>query len=166
MKTRHHTRTTPDREGAATPGPAAPSHYPQLLDSVQSVAVRKEGRLIATLTPSDHTLPARSCCETDCLTEIARTRFDDEHLDVEERRLAALADSTRLRIIHLLARHESLCVCEIESAFDLGQPTISHHLRVLREAGIVTAERRGTWAYYSLARSVVKALLADLLALA
>ncbi len=166
MKARSHTRTFPDDGGAATPGPAAPSRHPQLVHSVQSVAVGKEGRLIATLTPSEHTLPARSCCETDCMTEIARTRFDDERLDVEERRLAALADPTRLRIIHLLARHESLCVCEIESAFDLGQPTISHHLRVLRDAGVVTADRRGTWAYYTLARPVVKALLADLLALA
>jgi ArsR family transcriptional regulator len=108
---------------------------------------------------------ARSCCSTSCIEEVARTRFDEGRLTAQDRVLEALGDPTRLRIIHLLARHDSLCVCEIESAFDLGQPTISHHLRILRDAGIVTAERRGTWAYYALARPALKALVSDLLAL-
>jgi ArsR family transcriptional regulator len=50
----------------------------------------------------------------------------------------------------LAAQGKELCVCELESHFDLSQPTVSHHLRILREAGIVSAERRGTWVYYSL----------------
>lgn len=63
----------------------------------------------------------------------------------------ALGDETRLEIVGLLAAQgKELCVCDIESRFDLGQPTVSHHLRILREAGIVTAERRGTWVYYRL----------------
>ena len=63
----------------------------------------------------------------------------------------ALADPTRLEVVGLLAaRRGELCACELESHFDLSQPTVSHHLRVLREAGIVTPERRGTWVYYSL----------------
>src|SRR5215204_7287067 len=58
--------------------------------------------------------------------------------------LTALADPTRLQIVELLARQdESLCVCDIQGLFTLGQPTISHHLRVLREAQLVTAEKRG-----------------------
>ena len=66
----------------------------------------------------------------------------------------ALGDETRLRILgYLLARGDTLCVCEIEAHVkDLSQPTISHHLRLLREAGLVTAERRGTWVYYAVNR--------------
>lgn len=63
----------------------------------------------------------------------------------------ALGDETRLEIVGLLAaRGKELCVCEIESHFALSQATVSHHLRILREAGIVSAERRGTWVYYAL----------------
>ncbi len=63
-----------------------------------------------------------------------------------------LGDGTRLQIVNLLHRAEApLCACEIEACFDLSQPTISHHLRLLREAGLVTARRRGTWMYYDLA---------------
>lgn len=64
--------------------------------------------------------------------------------------MKALADPTRLQILSMLVRGESpLCVCEIELAFDLSQPTISHHLRVLRDAGLVRTEKRGLWVYYS-----------------
>ena len=63
----------------------------------------------------------------------------------------ALGDATRLEMVGLLAaRKKELCVCELESHFDLSQPTVSHHLRILREAGIVSSEKRGTWVYYSL----------------
>jgi ArsR family transcriptional regulator len=64
----------------------------------------------------------------------------------------ALGDDTRLAILGFLAAAgEALCVCEIEDHVkDLSQPTISHHLRQLREAGLVTTERRGTWIYYAL----------------
>lgn len=107
----------------------------------------------------------RSCCEGSCSEEIARTVFDEERLDGQERVLSALADPTRLRILHLLSRHDSLCACEIEAAFDLGQPTVSHHLKIMRQAGIVTAERRGTWAYYALVRPALQGLAGDLQAL-
>ncbi len=71
----------------------------------------------------------------------------------------ALGDDTRLEIVGLLAGHKGeLCACEIESSFELSQPTVSHHLRILREAGIVTAERRGTWVYYSLERGILARL--------
>jgi ArsR family transcriptional regulator, arsenate/arsenite/antimonite-responsive transcriptional repressor len=77
--------------------------------------------------------------------------------------LKALADETRLAIVRMLAEHdEPLCVCHIVDAFDLSQPTISHHLRLLREAGLISSEKRGLWAYYSLRRerlaSVAQAL--------
>ena len=121
--------------------------------------------MTATATAAAQTLPVRACCGTSCAEEVARTRFDEERLTSQERRLAALADPTRLRIVNLLARHEALCVCEIEAAFDLGQPTISHHLRILRDAGLVNVDRRGTWAYYSLVRPALKEVVEDLLAL-
>src|SRR5438093_252852 len=67
--------------------------------------------------------------------------------------LKALADPHRLRMVSLLAAQPPdapLCVCEIEEGFDLAQPTISHHLRILREAGLVTVSKRGLWHYYTL----------------
>jgi len=67
----------------------------------------------------------------------------------------ALGDDTRLAILGFLASAgDALCVCEIEDYVkELSQPTISHHLRQLREAGLVTAERRGTWIYYAIDRT-------------
>jgi len=62
----------------------------------------------------------------------------------------ALGDPVRLRLVSLIGAHQGgqVCVCELTAAFSLTQPTISHHLKVLREAGIIDSERRGTWVYY------------------
>ncbi|ORB70144.1 ArsR/SmtB family transcription factor [Mycobacterium scrofulaceum] len=62
----------------------------------------------------------------------------------------ALGDPVRLRMLSLIASHPGgeACVCEISATFDLSQPTISHHLKLLRSAGLVDCERRGTWVYY------------------
>lgn len=73
--------------------------------------------------------------------------------DPDVRLLAALSDPTRLAIVRQLADHET-CACDFTSCCDVGQPTISHHLKVLREAGIVTSERRGQWIWYRLAPEV------------
>ena len=70
----------------------------------------------------------------------------------------ALADPTRIAIVNRLSMLESACVCDLTSAFDLSQPTISHHLRALRDAGLVEAERRGTWAYYRLVPEAIERL--------
>jgi ArsR family transcriptional regulator len=81
--------------------------------------------------------------------------------------LRALGDPTRLAIVAMLAReHGALCACHIESRFRLAQPTISHHLRVLRDVGMVTSEKRGTWIYYALHAGRLAELpgLAELLA--
>jgi ArsR family transcriptional regulator len=66
------------------------------------------------------------------------------------RSFKALGDPVRLRVLSLIAARAGgeVCVCEITDAFDLTGPTISHHLRVLREAGLVGSQRRGTWVYY------------------
>ncbi|WP_414635814.1 ArsR/SmtB family transcription factor [Amycolatopsis sp.] len=66
------------------------------------------------------------------------------------RMFKALSDPVRLRLLSLIASHEGgeACVCELIGPFDVSQPTISHHLKVLREAGLADCERRGTWVYY------------------
>jgi ArsR family transcriptional regulator len=72
----------------------------------------------------------------------------------------ALADPTRLAILRELAGAPEVCACDFTACCDVQQPTISHHLRVLREAGIVDSERRGTWIYYRLAPAVADRLRA------
>ena len=70
--------------------------------------------------------------------------------DAAVRALRALADPTRLEIFRLIAASaEPVCVCDITPRFDVNQPTISHHLRILREAKLVTVSRRGVWAHYA-----------------
>ena len=70
----------------------------------------------------------------------------------------ALADPTRVAIVNRLSGAEMLCVCDLTAAFELSQPTISHHLKILRDAGLVEVERRGTWAYYRLDPAAIGAL--------
>jgi ArsR family transcriptional regulator, arsenate/arsenite/antimonite-responsive transcriptional repressor len=72
----------------------------------------------------------------------------------------ALSDPTRVSIVNRLAGATEVCVCDLTAAFDLAQPTISHHLRLLRDAGLVEAERRGTWAYYRLVPEAIERLQA------
>ena len=77
--------------------------------------------------------------------------------------LRAIADPTRLRLLSLILSHEGTeaCVCDLLPHFDLSQPTISHHLKVLHEAGLVDREKRATWVYY-IARPEAMAALAGL----
>ena len=77
-------------------------------------------------------------------------------------RFKALADPTRVAIVNRLAQAEETCVCDLTAAFDLAQPTISHHLKVLRDAGLVESSRRGTWAYYRVVPETLGALAAAL----
>lgn len=66
-------------------------------------------------------------------------------------KLKALSDPVRLRLFSLVASHVGgeACVCDISGDFDVSQPTISHHLKVLKDAGLLASERRGSWVYYS-----------------
>jgi ArsR family transcriptional regulator len=81
-------------------------------------------------------------------------------LDPDIRLLAALADPTRLAIVRQLASDSETCACDFTTCCDVGQPTVSHHLRVLREAGVVTSERRGQSIFYRLAPDVADRLTA------
>ena len=73
-------------------------------------------------------------------------------------RFKALADPTRVAIVNHLSAADEVCVCNLTAAFELCQSTISHHLKILREAGLVESSRRGTWAYYRLVPEAIEAL--------
>jgi ArsR family transcriptional regulator, arsenate/arsenite/antimonite-responsive transcriptional repressor len=96
------------------------------------------------LAPKQKRGPGEACCEP--------VAYPDIELEEAERMAAvakALGDPIRMQLVDVLRKHAGeVCVCELVPLFDLSQPTISHHLKVLREAGIVGSERRGLWAYY------------------
>ena len=90
--------------------------------------------------------PAGSCCEG-----LASAPLDDERATELAKVFKALGDPVRLRLMSMIAARGQggeVCVCELTPAFDLSQPTISHHLKLLRQAGLIDCERRGTWVYY------------------
>jgi ArsR family transcriptional regulator len=99
-----------------------------------------------------------SCCSP------GAPRLTDEAAEVLASRFRALADPTRVAIVNRLAGAEEVCVCELVTEFDLSQPTVSHHLKVLREAGLVESRRRGTWAYYRLVPEALAELSATIVA--
>ena len=76
--------------------------------------------------------------------------------------LKALADPVRLRLLSLVASHEGgeACICDLNEAFDLSQPTISHHMKVLHEAGLVDRDKRGVWVYYRVRPQALASLAA------
>jgi len=85
-----------------------------------------------------------------CCTPMVREPLTEDDAKVLAGAFKALADPVRLRLLSLIASFEGgeACVCDLTGPFDVSQPTISHHLRVLREAGLIDCERRGTWVYY------------------
>lgn len=108
--------------------------------------------------------PSTSSLKPDRFREDSEGEFA---ADAESHCLAAafkaIGHPVRLQILDLLSRQASpMCVCHIEARFTLSQPTISHHLRLLRKAGLVNSERRGTWIYYSAAEAGVGPLHAFL----
>src|SRR6476619_333589 len=96
------------------------------------------------LSPKTKRPAGEPCCEPVVYPDVMR--------DEAERMAAvakALGDPVRLTLIDVLRKHAGkVCVCELVPLFDLSQPTISHHLKALRQAGLVGSERQGLWAYY------------------
>jgi ArsR family transcriptional regulator len=84
--------------------------------------------------------------------------LDPAEADALAGRFKALADPTRVAIVNRLAAADEVCVSDFVAALRLAQPTVSHHLRVLRDAGLVESSRRGTWAFYRLVPEAVDAL--------
>jgi ArsR family transcriptional regulator len=101
-----------------------------------------------------------------CDIPLVREPVDEAAAAGLARVFKALADPVRLRLVSMIGAHQGgeVCVCELTEAFDLTQPTISHHLKVLREAGIVTSERRATWVYYRLEPAALERMAALLTA--
>lgn len=88
--------------------------------------------------------PAEGCC-----VGPASAPLDEDQAADLARVFKALGDPVRLRLLSMIASREGeVCVCEMTPAFELSQPTISHHLKLLRQAGLIDCERRGTWVYY------------------
>ncbi|MER6565274.1 metalloregulator ArsR/SmtB family transcription factor [Streptomyces sp. NPDC001093] len=85
-----------------------------------------------------------------CCPGVSTAPLDDERAAELAKAFKALGDPVRLRLLSMIASREGgeVCVCEMTPAFDLSQPTISHHLKLLRQAGLIDCERRGTWVYY------------------
>jgi ArsR family transcriptional regulator len=98
---------------------------------------------------------------TSCCAPLASSVLDDESAAATADLFKALADSARVRIVNLVATAgEPLCACELYGPLGLSQPTVSHHLKKLVEAGLLRREQRGTWAYFSLNPESVETLAA------
>ena len=101
-----------------------------------------------------------------CGAPLVREPIEAEQAVQLSRAFKALGDPVRLRLASLIASHDGgeACVCDLTASFDLSGPTISHHLKVLREAGLISGERRGTWVYYRVEPAAL-ARLSDVLAI-
>ena len=96
-----------------------------------------------------------------CCAPLAAPTLDEEEAVATAELFKALADPARVRIVNALARSdEPVCACEFEPALGLSQPTVSHHLKKLTDAGLLEREQRGKWAYFSLKRDAVETLAA------
>ena len=96
------------------------------------------------LAPKQKRAPGEPCCEPVVYPDVERQEADRIAVVAK-----ALGDPVRLQLVDVLRKHAGkVCVCELVPLFNLSQPTVSHHLKVLRQAGIVGSEREGLWAYY------------------
>jgi ArsR family transcriptional regulator len=96
------------------------------------------------LAPKQKSPAGQLCCEPIAYPDIEREKAERMGMVAK-----ALGDPIRMQLVDVLQKHAGkVCVCELTPLFDVGQPTVSHHLKVLREAGVVDSERQGLWAYY------------------
>jgi ArsR family transcriptional regulator len=94
----------------------------------------------------------------ECCPSVLAAPLDEGQAGVLSQAFAALADPVRLRLLSLVAAAPEVCACELVEPLGRSQPTVSHHLKILFEAGLLTREKRGTWVWYA----VVPDRLADL----
>jgi ArsR family transcriptional regulator len=106
------------------------------------------------LSPKQKRPAGEPCCAPVVYPDVERAQAE------RMARIAkALGDPIRLQLVDVLRKHAGkVCVCELVPLFDLSQPTVSHHLKVLRDAGLVDSERRGLWAYYYVIPDALKEL--------
>jgi ArsR family transcriptional regulator len=93
-----------------------------------------------------------------CCTPLGVEAMSADQAETVANLLKALSDPIRLRLMSMIAAADEACVCDLTTPFDVSQPTISHHLKVLREAGLVDSERRGTWVWYRARREALDAV--------
>jgi ArsR family transcriptional regulator, arsenate/arsenite/antimonite-responsive transcriptional repressor len=103
---------------------------------------------------------AVAASEATCCSPVTAGILTNGEAEQLARTLKALADSTRLRLLSMVAAHESgeACVCELIDPLGLSQGTVSHHMKVLVEAGFLTREQRGKWAYYAVVPGALESL--------
>ena len=107
-----------------------------------------------TLAPKQKRPAGEPCCEP-----LVHPTVSTGEADRLASKAKALADPIRVQLVDVLRRHAgNVCVCELTPLFDVAQPTVSHHLKVLRDAGLVGVERRGLWAYYYVIPDATKEL--------
>jgi ArsR family transcriptional regulator len=104
------------------------------------------------MTSTPQLLPMAEPTAAMCCAPLTRETIAADQADLLARKLKALADPTRLRLISMVAASEGeeACVCDLNEPIGLSQPTVSHHLKILMDAGFLTRSKRGTWAYYKL----------------
>ena len=118
-----------------------------------TVNIRYDGAMSSpTLLP---VIDAAACC-----APLTRDPMPQEQAEVLAKALKAIADPARLRLISIIAASEGqeACVCDLTEPLDIGQPTVSHHLKILTEAGFISRSKRGTWAYYRLVPGALDSL--------
>ena len=114
------------------------------MTNITSIDINRSMAVDLELAPKQKRPAGEPCCEPVVYPEIERA--EAERLAIVAK---ALGDPIRMQLVDVLRQHAGkVCVCELVPLFDLAQPTVSHHLKVLREAGIVGSERQGLWAYY------------------
>lgn len=113
----------------------------ELATDIEVCQYRYMSKSLPLLAPAD----TAACCPP-----LAAEPLSAEQAELVAPQLKALAEPVRLRLMSLIASHPGgeACVCDLNEAFDLTQPTISHHLKVLHEAGLLDREKRGVWVYY------------------
>lgn len=109
-------------------------------------------------------LPVLPSPAVDCCAPLTEAPLSPEQADALARRLKALADPVRLRLVSILlaSPDQEACTCDLVGPLGLAQPTVSHHLKRLAEAGIVTGERRGVWTHYRVRAEAITALMSML----
>ena len=111
-----------------------------------------------TLEPPPRERAANRAAE--CCTSVVGATVDAERAETLARVFKALGDPTRVRLISLIAAHEGAeaCVCDLTAPVGLSQPTVSHHLKILTDAGFLSRSKRGTWAFYRLVPGALDSL--------
>ena len=126
-----------------------------------TLSTRDEATAAVSLQRAD----AAGAVVSACCAPLTRETITATEAETFARRLKALADPVRLRLVSIVAASEGqeACVCDLIEPVGLSQPTVSHHLKILTEAGFLSRSKRGTWAYYRLVPGALDAAAAPLL---